>query len=87
MNPFRPLARAAHGAAFARVPAGYRFRKFGYPAWKIQSPKPERPAFTFESTNGTTEFGCSSHAGNVAAVVIDRFIEDNYAHLALPAGN
>lgn len=66
---------------FAKVPADYRFRKFGWSAWKIQSPRPDRPVFTFECFNDTTEFGCFGHAGNAASVVIEKFIEDNYGIL------
>jgi hypothetical protein len=70
---------------FARVPANYRPKKFGLWAWRIASPKEEKPVFTFESYNGGAEqFGCQGQAANAASAAIDKFIEDNYAILMLP---
>lgn len=70
--------------SFARVPANYRPRKFGLWAWRIASPNPSRPFFTFESYNGgNEEFGCQGQAANAASAAIDKFIEDNYPILML----
>lgn len=69
-------------ARFSRVPASYRFRKKGVWAWKIRSPKPKEPEFQFEARNGiVVEFGCHGSAANAASVVIDKFVQDNYALL------
>jgi hypothetical protein len=66
-------------ASFQKVPATYRPKRFGMWVWKIASPKPDRPAFTFESYNGGgNEFGCQGAAANAAAGTVDKFIEDNY---------
>lgn len=52
-------------------------------AWKISSPRPEKPVFVFEGYNGGgSEFGCHGAAANAASAVIDKFIEDNYARIA-----
>lgn len=70
--------------SFARVPANYRPKKFGLWAWKIASPKEDKPVFIFESYNGGAEqFGCQGQAANAASAAIDKFIEDNYAILKL----
>jgi hypothetical protein len=54
-----------------------------YPAWKVQSPTPERPLFSFESYNGGgNEFGCMSAASNAASVVVEQFAKDHYAVLS-----
>ena len=69
-------------ARFAKIPVTYRPRKFLMSAWKIASPKPEKPVFTFEGWNGGgTPFGCHGAAANSAAGLVDKFIEDNYASL------
>lgn len=69
-------------AQFAKVPPDYRPRGFALFAWKIASPKPERPVFTFESYNGGgNEFGCHGAAANEASAALNRFIKDNYALL------
>jgi hypothetical protein len=69
-------------AQFAKVPGDYRMKKFGLYAWKIASPKPERPVFTFESYNGGgNEFGCQGAAANEASAALNKFVEDNYALL------
>jgi hypothetical protein len=63
---------------FAEVPQDYRPGKFLYPVWRLASPKPGRPVFTFESYNGGgNEFGCQGAAANAASVAVDKFIEDN----------
>jgi hypothetical protein len=68
---------------FAKVPADFRFRRVSYPAWKVQSPTPERPLFSFEAYNGGgNEFGCMSAASNAASVVVEQFVKDHYAVLA-----
>jgi len=73
---------AAH---FAKVPANYRPGKFLYAVWRLSSPKPESPVFTFESYNGGgSEFGCHGAAANAAAVAIDKFIQDNGTLLTGP---
>jgi hypothetical protein len=70
---------------FARVPATYRPGKFGYPVWRLTSPKPETPYFLFESYNGgETSIGCHGDAANTASVAIDKFIQDNGALLTTP---
>jgi hypothetical protein len=70
--------------SFGRVPANYRPRKFGLWAWRIASPNPAKPVFTFESYNGGgEEFGCQGQAANAASAAIDKFIEDNYPILML----
>ena len=69
-------------ARFAKVPADYRAKKFGLYAWKIASPRPDRPVFYFESYNGGgNEFGCHGQAANQATVLVNKFVEDNYAAL------
>jgi hypothetical protein len=69
-------------ARFAKVPADYRAKKFGLYAWKIASPRPDRPVFYFESYNGGgNEFGCHGQAANQATVLVNKFVEDNYAVL------
>ena len=69
-------------ARFAKVPAGYRPKRFGMWVWKLASPKVDRPAFTFESYNGGgNEFGCQGAAANAAAGAVEKFIEDNYVVL------
>jgi hypothetical protein len=69
-------------ARFAKVPVAYRARKFGLSAWKIASPGPDKPVFTFEGWNGGgSSIGCHGAASNAAAGLIDKFIEDNYAAL------
>jgi hypothetical protein len=71
-----------NAAAFSRVPANYRPKRFGMYVWKLASPRSERPAFTFESYNGGgTPVNCQGAAANAAAGAIDKFIEDNYAVL------
>jgi hypothetical protein len=70
-------------ARFAKVPADYRFKKFGLYAWKIAGPRPDRQVFYFESYNGGgNEFGCHGAAANAATGVVNKFIEDNHAILA-----
>ena len=70
---------------FARVPASYRPGKWNAAVYRLASPKPESPAFLFESYNGGgSEFGCWGAAGNAAASAIDKFIQDNGALLASP---
>jgi hypothetical protein len=70
---------------FAKVPMNYRPGKFGYSVWRLASPKPERPVFTFESYNGGgNEFGCQGAAANAASVALDKFIEDNASILTEP---
>jgi hypothetical protein len=67
--------------SFARVPADYR-QKGRAATWKIAGPRPEKPVFVFETSNGssgTGEFGCHGAAADTATVVIDLFIEQNYA--------
>lgn len=72
----------ANAASFAKIPPTYRPRKFFMSAWKIASPTPEKPVFTFEGWNGGgTPFGCHGAAANSAAGLIDKFIEDNHAVL------
>jgi hypothetical protein len=69
-------------AAFSKVPANYRPKRFGMWVWTIARPKADQPAFTFESYNGgRSEFGCQGAAANAAAGAVDKFIEDNYATL------
>jgi hypothetical protein len=69
-------------ATFAKVPAGYRPKKFGLAAYRIAAPRPEKAAFTFESNNGGgAEFGCHGAAANAAAALVEKFIEDNHALL------
>jgi hypothetical protein len=70
---------------FAKVPASYRPGRWGYPVWRLASPKPDSPVFLFESYNGGgSEFGCHGAAGNAAAVAIEKFIKDNEALLTSP---
>src|SRR5262249_20781449 len=65
-----------------KVPANYRPKKFGLYAWKIASPKADKPVFYFESYNGGgNEFGCQGAAANAASSAVDKFIEDNYVVL------
>jgi hypothetical protein len=72
-------------AQFARVPAGYRPRKFLLQAWRLASPAEERPYFTFEGYNGGgSSIGCHGAAANSASTLIDKFAEDNYATLTAP---
>ncbi len=72
-----------NATSFARVPANYRLK--GVWAWRIASPKENKPVFTFESYNGGAgEFGCQGQAANAASAAIDKFIEDNYAILTAP---
>jgi hypothetical protein len=69
-------------ARFRKVPPTYRPKKFMMTAWKIASPSPEKPVFTFEAWNGGgTPVGCHGAAANSAAGLIDKFIEDNHATL------
>jgi len=69
-------------AAFSKVPANYRPKRFGMWVWTIARPKAGQPSFTFESYNGGgSEFGCQGAAANAAAGAIDKFIEDNHAIL------
>ena len=66
--------------SFARVAADYRTKRGLFSSWKIASPRPEKPVFVFEGSNGGgSEFGCHGAAANTAAGVIDKFVEDNYS--------
>ena len=68
-------------ATFGKVPATYRPKKFA--AYRIAAPRPDKPAFTFESNNGGgAEIGCHGAAANAAAGMLEKFIEDNQAALA-----
>lgn len=67
---------------FRKLPPSYRPKKFMMGAWKLASPSPRKPVFTFEAWNGGgTPVGCHGAAANQAAGLIDKFIEDNYAAL------
>lgn len=70
-------------ARFAKIPADYRVKtSFGLKAFKITGPSADRPVFTFEGYNGGgSSFGCHGAAANAASSVVDKFIEDNAAHL------
>lgn len=65
---------------FGKVSRDYRFRKFGYQAWRLQAPKPDAPVWRFDA------FGSQrwSNAAATAALMINDFIEKNYS--ALGAG-
>lgn len=64
-------------ARFLEIPRDWRFKKFGYAGWKLSSPTPESNMFKFESY-GDQRW---SAAGQVASVMISKFIEDNAAIL------
>jgi hypothetical protein len=61
-------------ARLALIPRNWRLKKWGYPGWKLQSYSPEAPYWRFE-TYGDQRW---SNAGNVASVLIEKFIEENY---------
>lgn len=62
---------------FLKVPRNWRFRKFGYAAWRLQSPTPEVPLWKFEAY-GEQRWANAAH--NTSAM-IDKFVEDNEAVL------
>jgi hypothetical protein len=72
----------ADAARFRKLPPSYRPKKLMMAAWKVASPSPRKPVFTFEAWNGGgTSVGCHGAAANQAAGLIDKFIEDNHATL------
>ncbi len=62
---------------FAKVPRDYRFRRFGQQAWRLQAPRPDAPVWRFDA------FGNQrwSNAAGTAALLVNDFIEKNYAAL------
>ena len=79
--PDARVSTAVHGCGraewrFARVPASWRPRKVG--ANKVQAPRPDSPAFLFESNNGWAgEMGCFSAAADAAAKTLQKMIEEH----------
>jgi hypothetical protein len=59
---------------FASVPRAYRFKRFGYGAWRLASPRPESPEWRFEAF-GNQRWG---NAANTATLLIEDFIAKNY---------
>jgi hypothetical protein len=65
-------------ARFAKVSREYRFRKFGYQAWRLQAPKPDAPVWRFDAYGDLRWSNAAASAG----VMINDFIEKNYPALA-----
>ena len=59
---------------FNAVPPTYKFRRFGYNAWRLAIPRPEKPEWRFEAY-GDLRW---STAANVASLVIEDFVAKNY---------
>jgi hypothetical protein len=66
---------------FAAIPRDYRFRRFGYAAWRLQAPKPESPVWRFDAM-GEQRWG---NAAATASILINDFIEKSYAALTAQA--
>ena len=67
---------------FAAVPRTYRFKQFGRSGWRLQTPRPEAPFWRFDAY-GDQRWGS---AANTASVVIEDFVEKNYATMSSAVG-